>query len=261
MLNKKQIENTIEEALDRKLKNYNPEPAHKPFHTRLLGKDRLAVYAFIQSLNTTFGTAIFEKVAEAIAAMVFDRVALQYKVNGELSSSAQAEITEIMNGLSNCTRSPNHEQELAQIRVNARVGQRVRKRLRNVDIFLANSRTLFLIDLKTPKPNISGFEKHKQDMLEWAAAVLYQDPKSDVRTIVAFPYNPYEPKPYNRWTMRGMLEIENQSQLMVGEEFWNFLAGGKDIYQDLLDCFENVGCRMREEIDAYFKKIGERRYT
>ena len=136
----------------------------------------------------------------------------------------------------------------------------MRKRLRKVDVFLSTDNTLFLIDLKTAKPNISGFEKYKQDMLEWAASALYQKQDANVRIIVAIPYNPYEPEPYSRWTLRGMLEIENQSQLMVGEEFWNFLAGQQDIYQDLLDCFENVGCRMRDEIDDYFKELGERRY-
>nr|WP_197702009.1 TdeIII family type II restriction endonuclease [Candidatus Endomicrobium trichonymphae] len=34
-----------------------------PFHTRLLGKDRMALFSFIHSLNTNFGTAVFEPVA------------------------------------------------------------------------------------------------------------------------------------------------------------------------------------------------------
>jgi len=42
-----------------------------PFHTRLLGKDRLALYSFIHSLNTNFGTTIFEPVAVALASTHF----------------------------------------------------------------------------------------------------------------------------------------------------------------------------------------------
>ena len=59
----KQTENVIRESLRKRFKTYNPEPAYMPFHTRLLGKDRLALYAFIHSLNTNFGTTIFEPVA------------------------------------------------------------------------------------------------------------------------------------------------------------------------------------------------------
>ena len=121
MFNSNSVEEIIESALHKKLENYSPEPSHKPFHTRLLGRDRMVLYSFIH-------------------------------------------------------------------------------------------------------------------------------------------YNPYEPEPYKRWTLRRMLEIENQSQLIVGKEFWNFLAGGEEIYQDLLDCFEKVGSKMRYEIDRHFKLLGDVRY-
>lgn len=46
-----------------KFENYSPESNSMPFHYRLLGKDRMALFSFIHSLNTTFGTPIFEPVA------------------------------------------------------------------------------------------------------------------------------------------------------------------------------------------------------
>ena len=61
-----------------------------------------------------------------------------------------------------------------------------------------------------------------------------------------------EPKPYARWTIRGMLDLEQE--LKVGEEFWNFL-GGEGTYLPLLDIFERVGIELRNEIDDYFKKF------
>ncbi|WP_448375436.1 TdeIII family type II restriction endonuclease [Fervidobacterium sp.] len=75
MRNKKQqIEETIINAIKTKLLNYKPETKSMPFHYRLLGKDRIALYSFIQSLNTTFGVSIFEPVAEKIAASKFSIV-------------------------------------------------------------------------------------------------------------------------------------------------------------------------------------------
>ena len=50
-----EVENVLRTSLRHKFQNYNPEPAVMPFHTRLLGKDRLALYSFIHSLNTNFG--------------------------------------------------------------------------------------------------------------------------------------------------------------------------------------------------------------
>ena len=69
-LSKKQISNIeqiLKKSLRYKFQNYNPEPSYMPFHTRLLGKDRLALYSFIHSLSTNFGTSIFEPVAHALA--------------------------------------------------------------------------------------------------------------------------------------------------------------------------------------------------
>ena len=53
------IEQVLRDSLRRKFQNYKPEPASMPFHIRLLGKDRLALFSFIHSLNTNFGTSIF----------------------------------------------------------------------------------------------------------------------------------------------------------------------------------------------------------
>ncbi len=52
--------------------------------------------------------------------------------------------------------------------------------------------------------------------------------------------------------MKGMLDLKNE--LMVGEEFWNFI-GGDNSYEDLLKCFEQVGIEMRDEIDTYFQRF------
>ncbi|HPU22631.1 MAG TPA: TdeIII family type II restriction endonuclease, partial [Candidatus Kapabacteria bacterium] len=64
---KTNVIDTIIKSLRKKLSNYKPETVNMPFHYRLLGRDRMALYSFIQSLNTTFGTSIFEPVALAVA--------------------------------------------------------------------------------------------------------------------------------------------------------------------------------------------------
>lgn len=53
-------------------------------------------------------------------------------------------------------------------------------------------------------------------------------------------------------TMRGMLDLHEE--LKVADEFWDFI-GGQGTYNNLLQCFEEVGIDMREEIDAYFSRF------
>lgn len=44
-----EIEDILKQSLRNKFAHYNPEPAVMPFHTRLLGKDRMALFSFIHS--------------------------------------------------------------------------------------------------------------------------------------------------------------------------------------------------------------------
>jgi len=52
--------------------------------------------------------------------------------------------------------------------------------------------------------------------------------------------------------MAGMLDLENE--LLVAEEFWDFL-GGEESYEKLLKIFEEVGQEMRREIDEFFRRF------
>lgn len=248
-----QIKEIIKNTLRYKLATYNPETTNMPFHYRLLGKDRMALFSFIHSLNTTFGTSIFEPVAEALANTRFPEVRRQFEVGNEMSEEAQSEIQSIINELATGTNAPNKAQEIERIRRVCRAGNIIRTRTVKADLFVKSSGgEVFLFDIKTAKPNISNFKDLKRTILEWVALYLYKVPDAEVNSYIAIPYNPYEPEPYQRWTLRGMLDLERE--LMVAQEFWDFL-GGEGAYLELLDCFEEAGIELRPEIDEYFSKF------
>ncbi|MEM4248450.1 MAG: TdeIII family type II restriction endonuclease [Candidatus Nanoarchaeia archaeon] len=123
-LNKEQIrkiENTIKESLRNKFRSYKPEINNMPFHYRLLGKDRMALFSFICSLNTTFCPSIFEPVAETLASLNFPVAQKQYVVGNTISEQAQIEIQRIMNELT-VGKISNKEQEIARIRKVCKIG-------------------------------------------------------------------------------------------------------------------------------------------
>jgi hypothetical protein len=201
-------------------------------------------------LNTNFGTSIFEPVALALASSNFASAASQQTAGTQISSEAHRVIQNIMDGLTTASASPNKPEEIDAIRAVCKQGEMKKVKLTKVDIKLvAHNGTVYLFDLKTAKPNVGDFKEFKRTLLEWIAATLASNPTIDVQSLVAIPYNPYEPKPYNRWTIRGMLDLTNE--LKVAEEFWDFI-GGEGAYQDLLDIFERVGIELRPEIDNYF---------
>lgn len=245
-----QVENVLKQSLRSKFQKYNPEPAVMPFHTRLLGKDRMALFSFIHSLNTNFGTSIFEPVALALASTKFRTAKSQCKAGENISEAAQRVIQNIIDELTAAYSTPNKVNEIEAIREVCRSGKMKTVKLTKVDIWLENHNDeLFLFDIKTAKPNKGGFREFKRTLLEWTACVLAINPNTKINTLVAIPYNPYEPKPYSRWTMAGMLDLDNE--LKVAAEFWDFL-GGEGAYIDLLNIFERVGLELRQEIDDYF---------
>jgi len=246
------IEKTIEQALLTKMESYSPETKNMPFHYRLLGKDRMALFSFIHSINTTFGISIFEPISEIVAKQKFAQVKHQYILGNSISEEAQSEIQHIINDLS-FGKNPDKIEEIKRIRKVAKTRNVNSLKTVKVDLFVKDfNGEIFLFDLKTAKPNISNFKDFKRTLLEWVAIYLFNNPDAEIHSYIAIPYNPYAPKPYERWTLKGMFDLKEE--LLVGEEFWDFL-GGKGTYNNLLNCFERVGIRIRPKIDAYIKKF------
>ena len=247
------IEQIIVTALQAKIKKFSTERSTMPFHAYLLSDDRLSPYSFIHSLYTSFGTTIFEPVAVEIASPHFKVAKRSVKAGTILSSHAQSTIEDILNKLSNGEIQPDKEAEIKHIKAVCQSGTLNTVKLTRQDLFLeSNTGEVYLIDIKTPKPNKGGFEGFKRTLLKWCAAYLYENPEATVHGIIAMPYNPYAPKDYNNWTAKGMMDLNKE--LLVAEEFWDFL-GGDGTYTDLLECFERAGIAMRTEIDTYFARF------
>lgn len=250
---KAMIAEMLKKCIRDKFQTYNPETSYMPFHYRLLGRDRMALFSFIQSLNTTFGTSIYEPVAIALARGKFKVAKTQVQTFDRISTEAHRQIQTIMNGLTTANGDPNKSVEIEKIRKVCRVGSINEVKLTKVDIWLENyDGELFLIDMKTVKPNIGSFKEYKRTLLEWVAAELARNPDAKIKTMIGIPYNPYEPEPYNRWTIRGMLDL--QDEILIAEELWNFI-GGEGSYDVLLDAFEIAGIELRSEMDHYFEQF------
>ena len=249
-----EVGSLLKRKIRSKLQNYNPETNNMPFHTRLLGKDRMALFSFVQSINTTLGTSVFEEVGEILAKPHFKIAEAQYKdLNLKISTGAQAEIQIIIDDLTTGRSKPDKVAEIERIRKVANTGKIKTVKKPRVDLFLiAKDGVEFYFDLKTAKPNMEEFKAHKRKMLEWAAYRLQTNPKAKLKTGIAIPYNPYEPEPYQRWTLAGLYDLPEE--LLVADEFWDFL-GSKGAYEELLAVFEAVGIELRPEIDTRFAKF------
>jgi type II restriction enzyme len=250
----KQIKDYLVEKIRNKLTNYTPETKSMPFHFRLLGKDRMALFSFIQSVNTMLGTSIFEQIGKMIAEPKAKRAIGQYReLEGYISSEAVLIIDTIMRDLRSALRKPDKRRETSEILAVANKGNLGRKLKKRVDLFLEmEDGTEYYFEVKTAKPNINEFTGIKKQLLDWIAMRGSVKPEANIKTIIAIPYNPYEPKPYERWTLQGLFDLSQE--VLVGPEFWNLL-GGENTYEDLLKVFEQAGLELYDEIDKKMKNL------
>ena len=227
----KQIRDYLIEKVRHKLATYNPETNSMPFHHRLLGKDRMALFSFIQSVNTMLGTSIFEQVGKMIAEPRANRAIGQYKeFEGYISSEAVLKIDSIMRELRSGSRRPDKERETKEVLSVAKRGSLGKKLKKRVDLFVEmKDGTEYYFEVKTAKPNINEFTGIKKQLLDWIAMRGSENPKANIKTIVAIPYNPYEPEPYERWTLQGLF--------------------------DLLKVFEQAGLELYGEIETKMKSL------
>lgn len=247
-LDNRALQDLICEAAIAKIRNFKSKKDRMPFHERLLGKEFIDFYSFFQSFYTTFGTNIFENIAQLIAQQNFDNVQKQYKLEGQINDDATIVISELINDLNSKTRDPNYRNELSLIRDAVKKGNHSQLATPKVDLYLESDKGKHLFDLKTVKPNKSGIASYKKQILEWACSCMCKDLEAEVQTCIAIPYNPWDPEPY-KWWPHMILDQEDNSQIIIGRDFWNFLAGGQDIYDELLDVFERAG----EEIQHTLK--------
>ena len=253
VLNKNQIKN-IKELLrikiDDKLSKYARETTSMPFLVKLMqDAEKVASYSFIHSLATTLGMSVYEKISEIVASTHYDEVKTGYDVEGEITTEENSVISQILQEIKNGTRTANKEQEIKEIlKCKNNGGRKIKIR---ADLFLRKENDEYYIEIKTAKPNIDVFIKSKQKLLEWVALR-----KKKVNTILALPYNPYHPEPYNRFTMQGYLD--EQKELYVAEKFWEFL-GGKGTYEEVLEIFDEIGKEFKEKIQNKIKEVAEKK--
>lgn len=245
---KKQIGDYLVTVVRQKLKGYSRNTKTMPFLDRLVSDPAVvASFSFIQSMNTSLGQSIFEKISETIAAPHFDQVETQYHVGGTLNDGQNAVIRRIVGELRTGARKVNKIQEIKEILSISPSSGRHEKHNDIADVYLRKGSKEWLFDIKTVKPNIGNFGDFKAKLLEWVARK-----RISCHTMLALPYNPYGDEPYSWFTQSGF--IDPKEEIMIGREYWDFL-GGTGTYDELLQIFEDSGMLVRADLKAFFDKL------
>lgn len=251
---KNEIERLLITTVRDKLRSYEPETDAMPFHYRLLGRDRYAVFSFIHSMNTTFGASLWEQIAVILAKSAGYSAKQHYRLLGQIDDKTEETIRVLHRRLRAGEVTANRADEIKAIRASILPGEAEEDPDSVVDFYLNIGDQENYFDLTSAKPNMKEFAALKLKLLRWDALALSRDKKANVWSRLAIPYNPYHPEPYERWTLKGLYDLSSQ-EILVAEDFWNFVGGG-NVFQPLLDTFQSAGKTLRPEIDKKFREFG-----
>jgi hypothetical protein len=247
---KDKIYELLAKKIENKLKKYGRETTSMPFLARLIqDNEKIAAYSFIHSLATTLGMSIYEDVSVIIASETSDECFRNYGVGGVISKQQKAVINKITTELRNGSRTANITKEIEDVLLVSSSDGRFQKSGNIADFFMRRGNDEFYFEIKTVKPNIDIFEKSKTKLLEWVARK-----RKSIKVFLAFPYNPYHPNPYSRFTEVGMMDHSND--FLIGEEYWDML-GGENTFAELLNVFDEVGNKYKAKLQDKFRQVAE----
>lgn len=251
---KNKIKILLRGKIEKKLKKYGRETTSMLFLARLIqDNEKIAAYSFIHSIATTLGMSIYEEVSIIVASEHSQECFRNYGVGGVISVEQKSTINKIITELRNGGRKSNIIEEKEEVlKISAKSG--VFQKSGNIaDFYMKKDNIENYFEIKTVKPNIDVFEKSKTKLLEWIARR-----RAPVKVFLAFPYNPYYPKPYSRFTEVGMMDHPND--FLIGEEYWDYIGNG-NTFNELLQIFDEVGKEFKVKLHQKFKKIAEEKFN
>ena len=242
-----ELKSLLASSIQDKIRKYNPETESKPFFEAIFSKRTVNLASLIQSFYTSFGTSIYEQMAVLLARKNAGYTAeRQYVLLGRIDPNTETMINDLHLEILRSKLPGSKKEQIERIRNSIKPGSPDRDPESIVDVFVkTSSGQEFYFDVTSVKPNIKEFRTLKKKLLRWVALRLSMEKSAKVNTALAIPYNPYHPEPYARWTA---VNLFNEGELLVGADFWNFIAG-EEVYEELLNIFREVGKELRPMID------------
>lgn len=248
---KQKIKHLLEIKIDKKLASYLRETTSMPFLSRLIqDSEKVASYSFIHSLATSLGMSIYEDVSKIIAEENSQECFTKYGMGGVLSKQQKSIIASIVRELrNNPTKKSNIQREIKEVLKASASNGTYQKDGNIADFYMKRGNDEYYFEIKTVKPNIDVFKESKIKLLEWVGRK-----RKPIKVFLAFPYNPYHPQPYSRFTVQNMMDYPND--FLVGEEYWDLL-GDKNTFKELLDVFDSVGKSYKDKISKKIQEVAK----
>jgi hypothetical protein len=196
--------------------------------------------SWFYGLNTTLGQSFFENVSHLLCG----GEKKEYK-DLQISQHQQTAVADIITDLKNARQTPDLQRENGLIFGN---NNPQNKSVSNftADCYFEDEDKIVAIELKTVKPNRYAFRNEKEKMLSAKAGLKNRFPDKDVFFYLGFPFDPQgsTPTAYDKTAfMNYAIDLKKfiaADEFLIADELWNFLSGGTDTMQQILDIINTI---------------------
>jgi hypothetical protein len=227
--------------------NSDEHRAKKPLYAALVPDEIFKGSHFERRFVTPFG-GVWEKLAVAAATASMGKAEQGYSITGQIKQGRLKRIQEILNRLEHKQKGkerakPNWEKELNYILEGK--GELIPTTV-ICDLYVENIKTneAFAFEIKAPLPNSDQSKVSKEKMFK----LMCMEEEPVKNAFYALPYNPYgKRKDYNWSFPKRWFDMINDSVVLIGNEFWDFV-GGKGTYQLFINEINNLGKEYKDRI-------------
>jgi hypothetical protein len=251
MKNTKKIISAVEKglkiALENKMSTYKRETKYMPFMDGIFGKKNTAIYSFGISIATWFGQNTkggYEEIARILGEAAGKEVKTQYHIPHNINKTTSNKIYDLYQNIRKKKLNPDVDDLSKKIESFAEKGEGTHED-KVVDVFIKDKENnLIFIDISSPKSNMKEAGALKLKLMNWLALGYANYEYNSISAIIGFPYNPYHPKPYSRFSTQ---IFDKDKDILIQEKFWDTIAGFK-IYDDLIKTVQKVGDKNQKKM-------------
>lgn len=261
---KNRISEVVKDILLRRIENFpeiGAEIRNAPFHTAFLEcfNNRLgslnietpylvAIASWLHGLNTSLGTG-FENISHILSGGYKRKFTDPYPLKVK---RGQAEhIENIIRDLKAGAHLPDLERENELVLNFDEAESEIDSLPFTVDTYIERGDEIIAIELKSVRPNSGEGRGEKQKILYGKAALKLQNPNKKVKFLIGFPFDPTSLTPTgydkNRF-FDYLIEFKKffaQNEILIASEFWDFLSGGQNTMEEILNVIAEAVSQVR----------------
>lgn len=242
---KKLIKETIQNSILDYVSNFDGK-TKQPLDI-LIPKER-AIRSIVGGLETSMGTRVWEPIAKALAETngfeVIEEKILRPKPFPEALSVELSRLIEMREDKATWVSAKECKKRIKAVVLKLGIDPDSIEYVAppagtGVDIRLKKEGTEYAFDTKTVQPNVGSIKSFNKQILEWYAYSIFRDPDIDIVCRIAYPYNPHEKDFWTYAPHNGGI-LEPSIDAVVENEFWDFLSGEKNTFQEIEKCFNEL---------------------